>query len=926
MGTVKKNTVDYTLWNNTLCEYFFSEDNRNRTMYLHVNDDLIIELGEKLRLKKENSLKSFCESVISYSGNDINRIFEIAYIYGRRWFSQGMIGFPPFLSVLAVTVLAASKMNTDLEEGIHGNNYYRRLRDLIQLEGSGKPRGFEKCNELWEMLVKWQKKFKGKYGYFNIFKFGTEYIGYARSQCLIRDNERELLYDFFYWAGLKPMDSITAKHLEEQLEMYLYNKSNRLSRFFFSNELKVKESLINLLLFELEKWDGTVEPLHNKTLGGSWEHRVRSYNLFLKVDVEGTLQRKVNLSLFGIIEHLNKGDINYTTLDGCEVLEGAIKRNVSFTNISSDFNFESENLGIRARFKAMGTYILRNGLDKGINGWIERDDIQLSQNHLILTRNSKSIEKWLKLNHYKFKEVKFTNQPNTWFFYVFNPEEKIPINVNMIGREFNVIKEKDKIIFNDGLKIQNDEWLFEYPPNLIVQSKRGSTIFLNGSPLLSTLENTISLDLRELYIKKPTIYEFEVNTTKSKCLLRNDYKNRLSFDYFTPEKYMGKNRNPNIMGTYIYENLEQYPPLIEYKGRERANLSSDGKIFDVPLNKLIEAPPFKSGRGYKKLDLDLVGYAQGLERKIDILFEYLSIRQMGNWKVFLEAVKLIFGEDNYHLTAYKIRKNLTSLGLVEFGRNPFSKSYNWKVVPPSAAIIPCETPMVYLTGGRTRTFLGDIKNQVPVNTEMLMSIPKSNFEPLSIIFIDKINNNMDRLGEFLDSINIRFNIDEDYFAHDLLKCLPSLSGMVHSLETRERQKFNKEWKVSSWDLRFHRWINGEIGKINKYENLFGQERCFLLVNSTQEIEIDKELGKLYYASKYKPALSIFKYSNYILEVRKEYHLPDLYERVLASCIGQCPVIERGYRIYRNVPYDIALIVSVRLGFNLNYLKRGRINE
>ncbi|WP_045520646.1 hypothetical protein [Neobacillus niacini] len=922
MKTVRKNTVDYNLWNNTLCNYFFNEKYKNRTMYLYVNDDLIESLGKELQLSKEESIDDFCKSVISYARNDTSRLFEIAYIYGNRWFKQGAVGLPPFIGVLAVTVLAATKMNTDLEEGIHGNNYYRRLRNLIQLDGQGKPRDFEKCNELWEILLQWQQKNNGKYGYLNIFKFGTEYIGYPRSQCLISDNERELLYDFFFWTGLKPSESITAKQLEEQLDLYLYNKNNRLSRFFFRNELKNRESIINLVLFELEKWDGNISIVSNRTYGEQWVHKVNSYNLFLKVDIEGTLNKRVNLSLFGVLEDIESEEINYKSLDGFEIMEGAIKRNVNFSNISSDYYFELEDLRIRARFKSKGTFLLRSGLDKGINGWIEREDIQLNQNHLILTNSSYKVENWLKLNSYRYKEVKFSNQPNPWSFYVFNPEESHPRNLEFIGREIIVSKHNDKISFNGGLKIQHNEWLMEYPPLCIIECKKRSTVLLNNSPVLSVLENVVEIDLKTINIKEPGIYELSVNNKSNKCLLRNDYKNRLSFDYFNLSESVQHKEKMTIAGTYIYEDLEQLPPLIEYKGKDKAKVVSDGHPFNISVNKFVHAPPFKSGRDFKNIGLDLVHYNKGIERKIDILFEYLSIRQMGNWKVFLEAVMQIFGKENYHLNAYKIRKGLSSLGFVEFIKKPFSKSFNWRVIPPSAAIIPCETPMVYLTGGRTRSFLQDIKKQVPKNIEMKVTIPKNELEPLSFFIIDTVSNNMDILGDFLESINIKFNIGEDYFAHDLLKCLPSLSGMVHSLQIREKPTFGGDWNVESWDTSFHKWKRGNHYRLTKYKNLFGQETCFFSVNTTQFVEIEKELGKLYFAARCKPPLSIFLYADYVLKVRKEYHLPELYERVLVSCFGQCPTLEGNYRVYRNVPYDIALVVSVRLGFDLNYLKRG----
>ncbi|HHK5559595.1 hypothetical protein CN975_16465 [Bacillus cereus] len=912
--------VDYESWNNILCNYFFNEVNQNKTMYLYVNDDVIEKLGKELKLRVEDALKSLCQSIVYYMGNNRNEIFETAYVCGRKWFNQGMNGFPPFLAVLAINVLAATKMNTDFSEGIHGNNYYRRLRDLLQLEGSGKPKDFERCNDLWEMLVAWQKACNGEYGYFNIFKFGTEYIGYARSQCLIRDNEKEIVYNFFQWAGLRPRESITNHQLEEQLEMYLYKKNNRLSKFFFSKELKDREAVVSLLLFELEKWDGGILSFSTVERERGWDKRAKSHDLFLKLDVVGTIRKKINTSLFGLVEDLENKDLSYTTLDGFEILDGAIKRDVSFSEISSDFNFELESLGIRAKFKARGTFLLRNGLDKGINGWIEREDIQLNQNHILLTNSTHRVESWLKSNQYKFKEIKLINHPKDWFFYVFNPEESKPLNSILLGREIHINEEAEKLVYTGGLKIQHNEWMLEYPPNLIVQAKSRSTVFLNDKPILSIIDNMASIDLRDLHITEPAVYEFRVNASKCKCLLRNDYKNKLSFDSFVLEGHTWHQQEMNISGTYIYEELNEMPPLIEYEG-EGARVTSDNHLLHVPIDKDVSAPPFKVGRNYNKITLELVDYGQVETRDIDILFEYLSIRRIGNWKVFLEAIKLIFGEKDCYLTAYKVRKNLSSLGFVEFIRKPFSKSYDWKVIPPSAAILPCETPMVYLTGGRTRSFLKDVKRCIPRNLEMKVTVPRNELEPISIIFIDEKSNNMNDLGEFLDAINVKFNIGEDYFAYDLLRCLPSLTKIVNSLKFTEKPNFSYDWKIKAWDFGFHKWIRGQEGELSVYKNAFGQERCFFAVTSQRVVEIYKELGMLYAAARHKQPLTIFVYSDYTLKIRKEYQLPDLYERVLVSCVGQCPYTEGNYRIYRNVPYDIALVTSVRLGFSLEYLKR-----
>ena len=63
---------------------------------------------------------------------------------------------PPYIACLALTVLAASRMASDEEAGVHGNDYYARLNPLLYREPSeGQPSGFEQLARVWADLASW---------------------------------------------------------------------------------------------------------------------------------------------------------------------------------------------------------------------------------------------------------------------------------------------------------------------------------------------------------------------------------------------------------------------------------------------------------------------------------------------------------------------------------------------------------------------------------------------------------------------------------------------------------------------------------------------------------------------------------------------------------------------------------------------------
>ena len=72
---------------------------------------------------------------------------------GRTWKIAGAADTPPFLHLLAVCVLGATRMGTG---EVAPHNYYYQLRELLHIDEPGTPRGFaDSLDYLWSLYTWW---------------------------------------------------------------------------------------------------------------------------------------------------------------------------------------------------------------------------------------------------------------------------------------------------------------------------------------------------------------------------------------------------------------------------------------------------------------------------------------------------------------------------------------------------------------------------------------------------------------------------------------------------------------------------------------------------------------------------------------------------------------------------------------------------
>ncbi|MGM0751772.1 MAG: hypothetical protein ACQET6_07540 [Bacillota bacterium] len=917
--------LTYKIWNEMLFNHFFGDHKKNQVVYLYVTEDLIAEIGEKQGLEYKDALTSFTKAVNTYERGNIDTIFKKAKIWGRKWYQQGQLGVPPFIGILSMCVLAASRMNNS--EGVTSGNYYYRLRELLD-ENESMDRGpikhFKETEKLWIYLNEWLKGMNGALGYINVFQFGQRYIGYPRSQCLIRESDRKDLYDFFHWSGFRPYNDIEINELKERLMIFLHNKNNQLARYFKESQSHegLEEEFIKMILTEFRSWDG------NGILSFTKNKRKLHKDLLLHIwfeKIEGPYNAKINIDLFCNVE--DEVDETFTSIYPFEKVGGYLKKHVSeIQEIKSDPNFDiGKKKHIKLSHETKDIYLFERGEYSNLTGWIQTKELMLNQVYLLLFNSSKlnNIQEWIQSNNLVYREFSFENlNQQEWNIFYIELNDVQPKYLYKLENDLHLNNNEISISWEGGLKLHHNEWLFDALPTLTIKAKKNTEVSIDNTLAFCMLESKISVPLEYLNLKEPRIYEFSVAGVSQSILLKNDYKNYIDFQNFVPEQHDLNVKKIKIAGTYIYDNENNIEfsadPFIQTGQGEAQVAYRKNQYNTVRFKPNLNAPAYarskyQLGINFHQFDSIL------LDRPIELLLEYMTIKKEGSWQDFLKAIQYLYEDEinsgeNKSLIAFSIRRNLVKLGMVEFFKEPYQSKFFWKVNPTSVALIPSSTILMTITGGRTRRSLKELNNSLPDEIKLICSVPTDKYEPTPFYLESELE---EVVQEYLNKNEISYNWGEDYFSYHLLRILPTLNELVYSVDSVPSDSIPPSDIKEYWDPNKHCWSDkrGILQRI--HFNDFSRNTYLFDQNPEQTRPIDKEIGKIFAAQRARSA--IFLYSPYQLFVRREYHLPDLYERCITSCSGKSPIEQDNFRLYENVPFEIAISLSVKLGFKLEYL-------
>ncbi|MBT2488063.1 hypothetical protein J7E96_05850 [Streptomyces sp. ISL-96] len=277
----------YKHWHEVLAAEFFGADHALHSTVLYVDTEI-----ERDLMVRHGIAAGLAETVADeLIWHDYERpLFCRIQRACVSWVRSGSAGPPPSLPVLALSVLAATRMAST--DGMLKTNFYGRW---VQLFGE-QPHSY-RANKLqsafldvaamWEELDTWLNDTGGLYGASTVSTDEHYWkIGFPISQALVRGSDRQILTRFFAATRLRPHNpnEVSGRELLRRLRVWTAGRDRHLSPLLMAelaNTADMGETLITKLLRRLaDDWDGT---LHEPERG----HRRRALGLRLMVTDRG---------------------------------------------------------------------------------------------------------------------------------------------------------------------------------------------------------------------------------------------------------------------------------------------------------------------------------------------------------------------------------------------------------------------------------------------------------------------------------------------------------------------------------------------------------------------------------------------------------------------------------------------------------------
>jgi hypothetical protein len=246
-----------TEWCAALAENFFRPDAAQLPILFFVDEDVLAGLHPSG--DRDAAVVSLSRAVRSGLVNpEPHGYFDGFERRGRRWKLAGANGPPPFLHLLALCVLAATRMGTG---AVSATNYRHHFCALLALDDSHMPAGFrDSLYYLWDTLTWWlDDHLSGALGLSTVVE-DTHYthIGYPISQTLFRSADCRKVDDFFRWIALRLGEAVDEDVLAAHFRAWAPGRGLSAGALRMISEPQFSAAIGRILGGFARTWDGTV--------------------------------------------------------------------------------------------------------------------------------------------------------------------------------------------------------------------------------------------------------------------------------------------------------------------------------------------------------------------------------------------------------------------------------------------------------------------------------------------------------------------------------------------------------------------------------------------------------------------------------------------------------------------------------------------
>jgi len=492
--------MDYLAWNDLLAKHYFNSPMAGREVLLYVNEEIIEQLGEPHGAGVEDFIAAVKRGPDWATKPELCQMALQAY---NKWRDRNL-DFPPYVAYLTFFVLAAV---TETDYAPH--SYYPGLRKLLgEPQDLGMPSHFNSMIELWDDLEKWSREDKHEeLGRFVArIRGGWIYVGLPRSQTILSEKERKHLPNIFDSAGLDPTDPPSPEIIPQILSYYgdtvlEYRTKVLLEGSDTEDAISkiLKKALVNLVLEELEEWDGTVlEQVTEK--GGEATPRRQihtSLRLCIKIDPMAShadlhVRFKTNRPFpeEGLIFSRPGDDREWQCNESHRGWSTLLKDNRSYppeklNGAQLDWDngerLTNNELHWRARLQCAEVRLFRLGID-GLPNWIETQRLERGIKFVVActSRYAERIKSWGSSGCERFDKLNVSGLPNGWIlFQGENASESCP-EIDILTLSTTV-----RLLLEEGIKAGKGNVYFKFaPPKIVLENRQGSEeVTVNGKKI-----------------------------------------------------------------------------------------------------------------------------------------------------------------------------------------------------------------------------------------------------------------------------------------------------------------------------------------------------------------------------------------------------------------------------------------------------------
>ena len=499
--------MNYDDWNQAISEAFFNENQAQKPVYLHVDDDLLQDIAQQQGVPTESARQDFIEAGLSrvrFRDNKSQPFYK--FLQWRLWETQlrnEPTTPPPFVAFLGLCVLAAVDMTADDSLNVTSSNYYVRLNALLERQDRGCPRGFDEVEQAWKRLNQWLRDdLQGKFGLptANNALYGR-HVGYPISQAIMRRTDMEELPGFFQWCGLEPgEESVDSNYLEQQLKIWTARTtcsfSSQLRRVFEQEQQQHIDQITAATLAYYQTWDGSTTTRR----GG------RMVEIIIQLNRAGrSFELAFHPKAPPDFPEGQYGTAQLRRSEDPDWFEPLEERLVHQWLSGNAIDLQQGNYRVYLGTKQIVP--LRHDITSDLGDWISCNRVTLGERHLILCHKTMKnrVEAYLEEHAESDWRMLMSRDPIYADWVCFN---NVRITRYTPGEQEEldclVPTHRADIRLSGGLKLKQSVWLQGGEPELIVSVEKAEPIYVDDEEIATAVPHSTIINLQTLNLSEGT--------------------------------------------------------------------------------------------------------------------------------------------------------------------------------------------------------------------------------------------------------------------------------------------------------------------------------------------------------------------------------------------------------------------------------------